>query len=251
MRMNLDECRALFEKESTKERDAEIGESLALRAAEYGKLAAAFLFRSQWAYAEPEWFDHRLHLLDPETHFTDFWTMSADNVLRVLPFNGRLLDLCSGDGFYSYRFFRLRADVTCVELNPEAHAAAVRNHAHPRIKQVFGDALTYEAHPGYYDVVLIRGAIEHFTEENQQKLFRKSWDALKDGGYVCGDTVAARVTPAEDGALHKQLSAHEHEWRTESEMREALAHVFNPKHIETWTLYSEFRTSLFWRCRKL
>ncbi|ETR65665.1 MAG: hypothetical protein OMM_13897, partial [Candidatus Magnetoglobus multicellularis str. Araruama] len=71
-----------------------------------GKIASELLFKAQWGYKEPDWFDHRHNFIFPEKWCGDgYWTACADNVLRVLPLHGTLLDLCSGDGFYDYHFF--------------------------------------------------------------------------------------------------------------------------------------------------
>jgi SAM-dependent methyltransferase len=220
-----------------------IGEIFAFLSTATGKLAAKFLYHAQWGYEQPEWFDHRLHMLNPKDWFNDFWTASADNVLRVLPLRGKLLDLCSGDGFYDYWFYRKRAgEIMCVEFNREVYDFAVKRHSHEKIKQVLANVLTYELPAFYFDVVCIRGAIEHFSPEDQVRIFKKSFDALKPGGYFCGDT------PAKKEGMEKQLPSHEHEWSDEQEMKRALARVFTD--LETWTIYSEDRTTLFWRCRK-
>jgi SAM-dependent methyltransferase len=231
------------EQRPTHRSDAQIGELFARMATDCGKVAAAYLFRSQWAYNEPEWFDHRLHLLDPDEHFNDFWTASADNVIRVLPLGGRLLDLCSGDGFYDYWFYRYRASVLAIERNAEVIALAAKHHAHPKIEYVDADILTYAYPAEAFDTVVIRGAIEHFSETDQQRIFQIARDALKPGGYFCGDT------PAKRGNETKALGAHEYEWADEPEMRRMLRSIFAEDSIETSTLVSENRTTLFWRCR--
>jgi hypothetical protein len=48
---------------------------------------------------------------------------------------------------------------------------------------------------------------------------------------------------------HKHLEAHEHEWADEAEMRRELVAVFD--HVETKTLISKDRTTLFWKCKKI
>lgn len=226
---------------STRERDLELGEKYAREAAELGRLAGQFLFRGQWKYGAPEWYDHRLAILDPERHATDFWTMSADNVIRVLPMGGRLLDLCSGDGFYPYWFYRHRADVVCVEKLEEAHNHAVKHWSHPRIQHVLADVLEYETEPESFDAVLIRGAIEHFNAEDQQRLFLKAKAALRPRGCFVGDTPEKKA----DG--HKALDSHEHEFVSADELRKALHQVFT--YVEVWPLISENRTTLFWQAR--
>lgn len=226
---------------STRERDLKLGEKYARQASELGALAGQFLFRAQWGYGAPEWYDHRLAILDPERHATDFWTMSADNVIRVLPMGGRLLDLCSGDGFYPYWFYRHRADVVCVEKNEEAHRHAVKHWSHPRITHLLGDVLECPKEGEAFDVVLIRGAIEHFTSEDQIFLFSRAKLFLKPGGWFVGDTPLKKV----DG--EKALDSHENEFTDELELQEALGQVFS--YVETWSLVSENRTTLFWRAR--
>jgi SAM-dependent methyltransferase len=232
----------LMRERPTQATDSQIGEHFAALSRAYGQIAAAHLFRSEWCYVEPEWFDHRLHLLDPETHFNDFWTASSDNVISVLPLGGRLLDLCSGDGFYDYWFYRHRAQIVGIEKNQAVFDFACLHHGDMSISYELADVLTYQPKPEHFDTVVIRGAIEHFTRDDQQRIFRKAWTALKEGGWFCGDT------PAKRGEETKALEAHEYEWRDEQEMREELSCVF--KVVECRTLISRNRTTLLWKCQK-
>ena len=209
-----------------------------------GKIASKFLFRAAWGHGSPEWFDHRHHLMNPEKYFTDFWTASADNIIRVLPLYGKLLDLCSGDGFYDYYFYRKRAkEIICVEFNPEAYKQSLRFHRAKNISYLLEDVLKYQPKESYYDVVIIRGAIEHFSSKNQQIIFKKALKALKVGGWFCGDT------PANLKTNEKLLSAHEYEWVNEAEMRSELERVFD--YVETYSIESEECTTLFWKCKKV
>ena len=209
-----------------------------------GQLASELLFKAQWGYKEPDWFDHRHNFIFPEKWCGDgYWTACADNVLRVLPLHGTLLDLCSGDGFYDYHFFRKRAQqIDCVEIQAEVFRHALRHHQAKNIHYQMDDVLSFIPKESYYDVVFIRSAIEHFSQENQELIFQKAKYALKPGGWFCGDTPA---NPNKGPS--KQLSAHENEWRDENEMRESLGKVFNI--IKTYTMQSHDRTTLFWRCQ--
>lgn len=207
------------------------------------KLAGDLLFKSQWDGRESEWFDHRLHLLDPDKWFTDFWVASADNVIGVLPLRGKLLNLCSGDGFYDYHFYSKRAgEILSVELNEEPLNQARRLHSSPNIKYMQKNVLTFDPPESYFDVVVIRGAIEHFSRHDQHVIMEKALKALKPEGWFCGDTPARRL----DNSKH--LTLHEFEWADEREMRQELSHCF--QYIETSSLISDRVTTLFWRCRK-
>ena len=151
------------------------GEALARLAMDAGRAASILLFKSQWGYQIPDWFDHRHHLLYPEKHCNDYWTVSADNIFKSLPLNGTLLDLCAGDGFYDYHFYRKRASrIVCVDINPAAYRQAMRLHRAESITYHLGNVVEYEPAENSFDVVAIRGAIEHFCERDQQAIFRKA-----------------------------------------------------------------------------
>ena len=221
-----------------------VGEYFAKIAANAGKAASRLLFHAQWGYVKPDWFDHRHHILDPEKHFNDYWCESADNVLRVLPLHGKLLNLCAGDGFYDYYFFRNRAkEIVCIDINPEQYRHALRLHKAENVTYLLENILSYNLGEATYDVVVIRGAIEHFSQGDQQSIFVRARAALKGGGWFCGDTPA---NPAKQRGV--QLPAHENEWADEGEMRRELEKVFG--YVETNTMISYDRTTLFWRCQK-
>ncbi|MZP29460.1 methyltransferase domain-containing protein [Heliobacterium undosum] len=224
-------------------REMIVGEYFARVAAYAGKVASSFLFRSQWSHEPAEWFDHRHHFLYPEKFMTDYTILSLSNVLEKLPLNGTILDLCSGDGWADYHFYRKRASrVTCVELNEAGYKTALRLHGADNIEYRHGDVLTFEPERDAYDVVLIRGAIEHFSREDQQLLFNKAYGALKPGGWFCGDT------PAANQSGEKHLHFHINEWRDEAEMRSELSQVFHI--VETKSLKSQSLTTLYWQCGK-
>jgi SAM-dependent methyltransferase len=230
----------LVDKTPAQQRAFVIGEYLAALTVESGKKAVDNLRTS--GHARPDWFDHRLHLLVPEEEFLDFWTASGDNVVFKLPMGGKVLDLCSGDGFYDYWVFRRRAsEVVCVDISERAHRQAVRLHSAPNVRHYKLNILTWDPTPKYYDVVVCRGAIEHFSQENQQVIFRKALSALRPGGWFCGDT------PANKKSANKMLGAHENEWENEVEMRAELEKVFPIVH--TSVLVSTQRTTLFWQAQ--
>lgn len=209
-----------------------------------GELSSNILSHAQWGFGGSDWFDHRRHLLEPDTQFNDFWAMSADSIVQVLPLDGKVLEFCAGDAFYDYHFYRHRASkIVCVDINPEPYKVYKRYYQAPNIEYHLADVMSFDAGENEYDVTIIRGAIEHFTMENQQKLFKKVLKGLKVGGWFCGDT------PANADHDHKMLEAHEFEWDSEEMMRRELVKVFS--HVETWSLVSRERTTLFWRCKKI
>lgn len=209
--------------------------------------------KSLWEYKrfiDREWFDHRLHILDPEKWFADHWTMSADNVLPHIKHGAIVLNLCSGDGFYDYHFYSKRAgEIVCVEFDKNAVIHAKRNHQADNITYVHSDVLAYDAGEDIYDVVIIRGAIEHFHREEQEKIFTNAKKALKSGGWFVGDT------PQKLEHLGRQHPDHHCEWASEDEMVEVLSKFFT--NIKSFSFVSNNkgqvgaeRVTLFWACQK-
>lgn len=218
-----------------------VGEYYAFLTSHVGDLASKYLYKGQ--NSKRDWFDHRHHLLCPEREFLDFNMISGDNVIMVMPYKAKVLNLCSGDGWYDYYFFRKRAlEIDCVDVNEEVYKQAKRLHFAKNINYILHDVLTYSPKENYYDIVLIRGSIEHFSRDNQQLIFKKACEALKTGGWFCGDT------PENEKAKDLLLKQHENEWESEEEMKNELKEVFD--NVETMRLRSENRTTLFWRCQK-
>ena len=136
----------------------------------------------------------------------------------------------------------------CPLCDPRAANGAThhRQHSHPKIEYQNASVLDVDYGEGVYDVISIRGAIEHFLQDKQQLIFQKSLRALKPGGWFVGDTPAnpmAEVDPSTKG-----LPSHEYEWRDEAHMRKELERTFS--HVETSTLTSPDRVTLYWKCQK-
>jgi SAM-dependent methyltransferase len=215
-----------------------------------GNWAASSLFYAQWRLATPEWFDGRLSQLSPSRWGNDLHHIVYSNVLEVIPIGGRVLDICSGDAFIPYYIYSRRADkIVCVDYDPDAAKHAMRHHIKPGIQYLHRSIFDFQWEEEWFDVVVVRGAIEHFTQEQQQQIFALAKRLLKPGGYFCGDT------PANPAANDRLLDSHEYEWRDEAQMRDELSHVFSDIRTRVYVSRepidgSTLRTSLIWRCRK-
>ena len=215
-----------------------------------GDNSAACLFYAQWRLATPEWFDGRLSQLSPVRWGNDLHHVVYSNVLEVLPIEGRVLDICSGDAFIPYYIYSRRAgEIICVDYDLNAANNAKRHHNKSNIKYLNQSIFDFKWDGDYFDVVVIRGAIEHFTQEQQQQIFLLAKNLLKPGGYFCGDT------PANPETHSSLLESHEYEWRDESQMRNELSNVFADVQTKVYVSREPvdgvtLRTSLIWRCRK-
>lgn len=237
----------LNDKSSPHRADLICGEYLVKLSEYLGVVGSKLLKRGQWQYELPDWFDHRHHTLNWNDESKNSWTESASLVLRLLPERGNILDLCAGDAYYDYKFFKNMAnEITCVDISSsnEYKNFLIKQHAAPNINYVFSDVLEFNPQPNYYNIVWMRSAIEHFTLDNQIRLFQKIKDALVTDGWFCGDTPA---NPNKDD--RKEHVNHENEWRDVSEAKELLSRYFSEVHVYSIYCNVDKRTTIFWQCR--
>jgi len=226
------------------------GEALYYISRQIGILSSQKLFASQWGFATPEWYDHRHSWLDPDKWNHDYVDSSVYNVLPRLPLGGTLLSLCCGDGFFEKHYYSKRcSSIVAVDRDSAALCYAKRLHSTDSIKYIYSDIFDLSLPEASFDVIVMRSAIEHFSEDQQNKLFLLIKNLLKPGGWFVGDTPA---NPSSDPS-HKLLEHHEHEWSSEFEMNVELSRSFGE--VITSSLVSNeptanaLRTTLFWACR--
>ena len=226
------------------------GEALYFLTREIGIESSNLLFSSQWGFETPEWYDHRHSWLNPDVWNHDFADSSVYNVLPKLPLGGSLLSLCCGDGFFEKHYYSKRcSNIVAVDRDLSANVHAKRLHSAPNIQYVHSDIFDLNFPPDCFDAVIMRSAIEHFTENQQNSLFTsiKTW--LKQDGWFLGDTPANSCVDSSQ----KLLEHHEHEWSSEFEMRSELSRSFKEVHTSSLTsnepTANGTRITLFWACK--
>lgn len=168
----------------------------------------------------PEWYDHRSHLLTFGDDRNPLWA-ERGVYSREPMFDGcRVLDLCCGDGFYSFHFFADRAaHIDAVDFDQGAITHARRHHALPNITHGLLDVRSNGLPSDHYDVVVWDGAIEHFTLEEIDAILGRCAKALGSEGVLTGYTMRRE----ESGAQHPE---HEHEFEDANEVRALLQRTF-------------------------
>src|SRR5262249_18430171 len=153
---------------------------------------------------KPEWFDHFL-----DQH----WQMSAKNtglyVERgvfsrfLLKPNGRMLELCCGDGFNSRHFYSSAArSVTAVDFDESAIAHARRFNSTPNIEYQQRD-IRSELPEGPFDNIVWDAAIDHFTQAEIEKLLEDIVRLLGKTGIVSGCALTKREDGRKSNALQE------------------------------------------------
>lgn len=230
--------------------DLIIGEYLYRVYQNLGIQISRILKRGQWSYEIPDWFDHRHHTLNWQEESKNSWSESASLVLRNLPEGGKILNLCAGDAYFDSNFFKnMSSEILCVDINDKDEYKNFLIHQNikdsNKIQYLYGDILQTEFRQNYYNVVIMRSAIEHFSEKNQILLFDKINKCLVDGGVYIGDTPANPEKYAQ-----KEHSAHENEWMNEKEAYDLLIRYFDD--VEVYSVYCNIdkRSTIFWKAKK-
>jgi len=96
-----------------------------------------------------------------------------------------VLDICCGDGSYSYLFFSdISKRVDAIDYDREAIAYADKNYSKSNINFICHDLLKYSFKKNFYDVIIWRSGSAYFTKKNRKKIFLDIYHSLKTNGKV-------------------------------------------------------------------
>jgi SAM-dependent methyltransferase len=139
---------------------------------------AGALFLREWRFqvrGRPRFFKHQINLarwaLEPSR-----WAFTARGVYaRERMFEGcKVLDLCCGDGSYSYLFFSdIAARIDAVDNDPHAIDYARRINGAASISYHQMDIVNQPLPDSGYDVVVWNAAICYFSEAEIRNILRK------------------------------------------------------------------------------
>jgi SAM-dependent methyltransferase len=181
-------------------------------------------FIIEWRIDNPEYFEHQMDLNymwhETRNAFPMERGVFSGFALSNDPSNlGLTLDLCCGDGFYSYYFYSKRSHyITAVDFDAEAIKFAKNNYREAGNINFLCADIRFNFPEGKFDNVIWDAAIEHFTESEIEALMGKISNSLKSTGILSGYTI---VEPKHGG---KHLHQHEYEFHN----KEDLARFLNP-----------------------
>ena len=203
-------------------------------------------FALEWGFhPRPEWFDH---YLDQHWQFSaknnGLWVERGVFSRMVLKQDGRMLEICCGDGFNARHFYSSKvATITAIDFDRDAIHHAKRYHSAPNITYLQQDIR--EGLPnGIFDNIVWDAAIEHFTEAEISKLLRNIVERLGSDGILSGYT----LTEAADGRKSNDL--HEYEFKDKEDLRRFFTPHF--KFVKVWeTIYPTRHNLYFVASQKL
>jgi ubiquinone/menaquinone biosynthesis C-methylase UbiE len=108
----------------------------------------------------------------------------------------KVLDLCCGDGAYSYLFFRdIASHIDAVDYSSKAIKHAKKFFSADNITHHVLNILEEDFPSFEYDLVFWRAGIAYFDDSENRKILEKISMHLKSGGYLIGET--PKATPSD------------------------------------------------------
>jgi SAM-dependent methyltransferase len=196
-------------------------------------------FALQWGWApRPEWFDH---FLDQHWQWSaknnSLWVERGVFSRLVLKPNSRMLEICCGDGFNARHFYASAAtSIIAIDFDVDAIPHARRFNSAPNIEYRQHD-IRQGLPAGPFDNIVWDAAIEHFTEEEIDKLLREIVALLGESGVVSGYT----LTESADG--RKSNALHEYEFKDKEDLRRFFTPHF--KYVKVWETIYPTRHNLY------
>ncbi len=178
----------------------------------------------EWSSDNPEHFDHFMDVhyqwkKSRTSYPMERGVFSSFALANSEDEYGDTLDLCSGDGFYTYYFYSKRSKkVIGIDFDKLAIASAKKNFPKVNIDFVLGDIRT-DIPDGPFRNVVWDAGIEHFTELEISSLMSRIKDVMEVDGILSGYTI-------KEDHQHEGKMLHQHEYEFHS--KEDLARFFQP-----------------------
>lgn len=140
---------------------------------------------------QPEWQDQytTLYYLWNLHNKPDVAERGCLITLGIKP-NAAVLELCSGDGFFTKHFHAAKANsIIAVDFDSEAVNYARRYNSATNVSYNVLD-IRYSFPNGFFDNIVWNAAIEHFTPSEIDSIMSNIKSQLAEGGVLTGYTVA-------------------------------------------------------------
>lgn len=200
--------------------------------------------QKQWNDVEklPMFFEHDIDLYswynEAEVNGSSF--LDRGVISRLHLFKGaKVLDLCSGDGFYPYHFYCDLAEIVdCVDFSEDALTYAKNNYALPNLNYHRLDLKADPLPKSDYDVVIWNAGLDYFNQSEQLSIVNKIIAASKKEMVLVGMVPKTLEKEQDDN--------HAYSFENESDLKNKLMTFFNL--VEIKTIEGKIRTSFYFTC---
>lgn len=198
------------------------------------------LMAVQWGITPyPEHFDHHIDLFYQWLSTRNSLWLERGVFGSLSLRGGSVLELSCGDGFNARNFYSLRSEqVVACDYDPKAIRTANKKNKASNTIFVLAD-IRIDMPQGMFENIVWDAAIEHFTEDEIDKILKDIKDRLTEHGILSGYTIVEK----QDGI--KSLEEHEYEFKS----KEDLLRFFTPhfKNVTVFeTLYPDRHNLYFW-----
>jgi SAM-dependent methyltransferase len=154
----------------------------------FARITHKLQFAIEWKFDNPEYFEHQMDLnylwhTTRSSYPMERGVFSGFALRNDLPPTGKTLDLCCGDGFYSYYFYSKRSQkVVAIDFDKDVIKFARKNYGRAgNIDFLVGD-IRCDIPEGPFDNIVWDAAIEHFTENEIESLVNRIKSVLSADG---------------------------------------------------------------------
>lgn len=197
---------------------------------------------AEWGTSQPEFFDHYIDVYYAwlKKGHTAFLERGMHSML-ALRGGGATLDLCCGDGFFAKHLYSTRSEtVLGVDYNLKALVHAQRAApANVRFERV---DLRSAFPKGRFQNVVWDVAIQHFDEEDTNRILKLIGNSLASDGILSGSTVLDNLSGT------PQLVHHKREFGSPEDLKETLRQHFREVIVYTSLSEGNRRNAYFYAC---
>lgn len=192
-------------------------------------------FALEWQTGSiPNWFDHNIDLYYqwPRTGNSLGIERGIFSLMAMRP-KARVLELCCGDGFYTWHFFSARAaKVLAVDIDSHVIKSAQSKYSRDNIEFRVIDIIK-NMPDGIYDNIVWDSALEYFEAKEISALMMKISQHLDPNGVLSGHVI-----------LQEKFNAGQ---KFAFQSKSDLLNFMNPcfKHIKTFESIHEGRRNLY------
>lgn len=165
-----------------------IGNILYVVSKKYASFHSMLMHYCEWVFSEknPSHYKHEIDLYNWIYDSSRVEFVEGGGVCRLFLNNqDNILDICSGDGSFSYLFCSdIASKVDAIDYDLDAINYAKKTYGKKNINYIHGDILSYKLDLNVYDMVIWSAGIAYFSELQRSQIFNKIYSLLNENG-IC------------------------------------------------------------------
>ena len=162
------------------------GRLLYYLAKKYASVHTNMLHYLDWSFRQnpPSHYKHEIDLYNWIYNPSRVEFVESGSLTRLyINENDSILDLCCGDGSYSYLFYSdITKKVDAIDYDINAIKYAKKTYSKSNINYICSDLLKFEAKNNSYNMVVWSAGIAYFSKEKRKLIFNMIYESLVKNG---------------------------------------------------------------------